>query len=290
MRVMGNKINWPANLIEEIAYRRCIIFLGSGISATSKNINGNKPPTWGKFIDEIKKLMKDNTKADEEFIDNMIKQENYLMALQAIYDLSDPGAYNKYLKDTYARGGYLPSEVHKAIKAIDSKIVITTNFDKIYENLCNGDGYVVEDYKNSRSIISNIKSPESIIIKAHGTIDDTDKIIFTSKQYYEAQAKYPEFYSLLHSLFLTNTVIFLGYSLNDPDINLVLQNINNTSNTTCPHYVVLKEGTSKHIIRHWRDTYNITALEYGPSYEELEENIVELKELVEELRNERGIY
>lgn len=52
-----SKIIWPANLIEEIAYRRCIIFLGSGISATSKNSKGEQPPTWGKFIDEIKKLM-----------------------------------------------------------------------------------------------------------------------------------------------------------------------------------------------------------------------------------------
>ncbi|WP_252225494.1 SIR2 family protein [Clostridium sp. ZBS2] len=287
---MTKKIEWPANLIEEIAYRRCIIFLGSGISATSKNINENKPPIWSKFIEEIKKLIQSPTEEDKKFIDDMIKQENYLMALQAIYDLSDAGAYNKYLKDTYARGGYLPSEVHKSIKALDSKIVITTNFDKIYENLCNQDGYIVDDYRNSKSIISNIKSPESIIIKAHGTIDDTDNIIFTGKQYYEAQAKYPEFYSLLHALFLTNTVIFLGYSLNDPDINLILQNINNTSNSTCPHYVILKEGTPKHLIKHWKDTYNIASLEYGPSYENLEENIIELKELVEELRNERSIY
>lgn len=287
---MSTKIQWPANLIEEIAYRRCILFLGSGISATSVNCEGNKPPTWAQFLDEIKKLMKEYTADDEKFINDMIKQENYLMALQTIYDFCDPGEYNKYLKDTYARGRYLPSEVHKSIKALDSKIVITTNFDKIYENLCNVDGYVVDDYRNFKSIISNIKSPESIIIKAHGTIDDTDNIIFTGKQYYEAQAKYPEFYSLLHALFLTNTVVFLGYSLNDPDINLVLQNINNTSNTTCPHYVVLKEGVSKHIIKHWKDTYNITALEYGPGYEQLEENIVELKELVEQLRNERSIY
>lgn len=290
VKIMSNRINWPANLIEEIAYRRCILFLGSGISATSKNISGNKPPTWGTFIEEIKKLIKLPKEDDEKFIDSMLKQENFLMALQAIYDLSDPGAYSKYLRDTYARGGYLPSKIHKDIKALDSKIVITTNFDKIYENLCKEDGYIVQDYRNSKSIISNIKSPESIIVKAHGSIDDTDSIIFTGKQYYEAQAKYPEFYSLLHSLFLTNTVIFLGYSLSDPDINLVLQNIKNTSNSTCPHYIVLKEGTSKHVIKHWRDTYNIATLEYGPSYDDLEENITELKEYVEELRNERGIY
>ena len=34
---------WPDNLVEELAYRRCLIFLGSGISATVKNDAGESP-------------------------------------------------------------------------------------------------------------------------------------------------------------------------------------------------------------------------------------------------------
>lgn len=289
MSVMCKKINWPSNLVEEIAYRRCVIFIGSGISASAINEAGKQPPTWGKFISDIKKLIKSPDEDDNKFIDDMIAQEDYLMALQVIYDLSDSGAYNKYLKDTYSRGGYIPSETHKVIKQLDSKIVITTNFDKIYDNLCNQDTYIVHNYRDTKSIISNIKSPESIIIKAHGTIDDTNNIIFTGKQYYKAQENHPDFYSLLNALFLTNTVIFLGYSLSDPDINLVLQNVKNTSNSSAPHYVVLKDGTSKHRLKQWKDTYNIEALEYGPSHDKLEDNLIELKELVEELREKRSI-
>ncbi|AGF57810.1 hypothetical protein B0P06_003883 [Clostridium saccharoperbutylacetonicum] len=284
-----SKIVWPENLIEELAYRRCIIFLGSGISATAKNADGNSPDTWGTFIKNIKSLMKKPTADDLQYIDGMIAQENYLLALQAISDLTEAGTYNKYLKDTYSRAGYIPSEVHKSIKDIDSKIVISTNFDKIYDNLCREYGYVTYDYQKSKSIIANIKSPESLIIKAHGTIDDTEEIIFTAKQYYEAQSKFPEFYSLLHALFLTHTVIFLGYSLSDPDINLILQNISNTSSSACPHYIVLKEGISKHKLNHWKETYNIEALEYGPSYDALEENIVFLRDSVVEFREERQI-
>lgn len=233
--------------------------------------------------------MRNPTNDDKKYVDDMLAQENYLLALQAISDLCETGTYNKYLKDTYSRAKYLPSEVHKSIKDIDSKIVITTNFDKIYDNLCREDGYVTYDYQKSKSIIANIKSPESLIIKAHGTIDDTEEIIFTAKQYYEAQSKFPEFYSLLHALFLTHTVVFLGYSLSDPDINLVLQNISNTSSSACPHYIILKQGTSKHKLNHWKETYNIETLEYGPSYDDLEENIVILRDLVLAFREERKI-
>lgn len=284
-----SKINWPGNLIEEIAYRRCILFLGSGVSATAKNDTGQSPETWGKFLENIKKQINRPNPEDIAFIDKMLSQENYLLALQAIYDLSDPGSYSKYLKDKFSRGKYNASSVHRAIKDIDSKIVITTNFDKIYDKLCNEEHYVKYDYQKTKSIISNIKSPENIIIKAHGTIDDTEDIIFTAKQYYEKQEKFPEFYALLESLFQTNTILFLGYSLSDPDINLVLQSIRNTSNVSAPHYLVVKEGLSKHVIKHWENTYNIRCLEYGPDYENFEENIEELKNQVIGLREERQI-
>lgn len=102
--------------------------------------------------------------------------QNFI-ALQTIYDLCDPGEYSNYLKEMYLRKGYAPSNVHKLIKDLDSKIVITTNFDKLYENACSDlQGCMTFDYTQTKSIIGCIKSPESIIIKAHGSIDDTEKI------------------------------------------------------------------------------------------------------------------
>jgi hypothetical protein len=280
---------WPDNLIEELAYRRCILFLGSGISATSTNGEGKSPSTWEVFLKNIKALMRNASPEDEEFVKNMLLQKNYLLALQAIYDLSDPGAYSKYLRDNYSTPKYSASDVHSAIKDLDSKIVITTNFDKIYDNLCSEDGYAIFTYKETKSIISNIKSPENVIIKAHGSIDDTQNIIFTSKQYHEAQATYPEFYSLLSSLFMTHTVIFLGYSLNDPDINLMLENISNTTNSNCPHYIVILEGMAKQLLKHWKETYNISAIEYGSEYNDINRGITDLRDLVLAFRESVGI-
>lgn len=254
---------WPDNLVEELAYRRCLIFLGSGISATAKNDAGESPDTWGAFLDNVKSKMKNPSDDDKKFVEDMLKKQNYLLALQAISDLCDSGEYSNYLKNQYLRGRYKPSRVHELIKDLDSKIVVTTNFDKLYEGLCHEPEYITFDYTNTRSIIGSIKAPENIIIKAHGSIDDTEKLIFTAKQYYQAQEKYPEFYHLMTALFLTHTVVFLGYSLNDPDINLLLQFLHNTANSSCPHYMIDKKGNKPQLIKHWKDTYNVSLLEYG---------------------------
>lgn len=282
-------MDWPSNIVEELAYRRCILFLGSGISATSKNDAGESPEVWSEFLNNVKNKVKNPSNEDKQFIEDMLSQKNYLLALQAIADLCDPGEYNAYLKDKFLRSGFKPSEVHKIIKELDSKIIVTTNFDKIYESICNEPEYVTLEYTDTRSIIASIKAPESIIIKAHGSIDDTEKIIFTAKQYYNAQQKFPEFYHLLSALFLTHTVVFLGYSLNDPDINLLLQFQCNTANSTCPHYLITGEGNSVQIKKHWKETYNVSVLECGISFESLQENLGELRDKVIQLRTDRGM-
>ena len=280
---------WPDNLVEELAYRRCLIFLGSVISATAKNDAVESPDTWGAFLDNVKSKMKNPSEDDKKFVEDMLKKQNYLLALQAIADLCDSGEYSNYLKSQYLRGKYKPSKVYELIKDLDSKIVVTTNFDKLYEGLCHEPEYITFDYTDTRSIIGSIKAPENIIIKAHGSIDDTEKLIFTAKQYYQAQEQYPEFYHLMTALFLTHTVVFLGYSLNDPDINLLLQFLHNTANSSCPHYMIDKRGNKPQLVKHWKDTYNVSLLEYGDDYSCLEKSLEELRDLVYNLREERGM-
>ena len=46
-------IRWPIELIDDIAKRNSVLYLGSGISAASKNDSGKSPATWRKFLEDI---------------------------------------------------------------------------------------------------------------------------------------------------------------------------------------------------------------------------------------------
>lgn len=63
---------WPDNLVEELAYRRCLIFLGSGISATAKNDAGESPDTWGAFLNNVKLKMRNPSEDDKKFVEDII--------------------------------------------------------------------------------------------------------------------------------------------------------------------------------------------------------------------------
>jgi hypothetical protein len=43
-------INWPKELIENIARRRSVIYLGSGVSMNSQSNSGRRPKTWAALL------------------------------------------------------------------------------------------------------------------------------------------------------------------------------------------------------------------------------------------------
>lgn len=69
-----------------------------------------------------------------------------------------------------------------------------------------------------------------------------------------------------HSL-ITHTVLFIGCSLEDPDVQLTLEEVNIVgSSGKRPHYALILKGSQNQFgLIDWKETYNIRALEYGQS-------------------------
>ncbi len=281
-------IIWPRTLVNEVAKRRCIFFLGAGVAASAKDISGVSPMNWRDFLISAINLVPDVSVKIQ--ITNLVEQNKLLLALQAISDESDKGDYRRFLDECFNSGTFEPSELHQIIFNLDSRLVITTNFDKIYEKHCltaSTEGFKVIPYY-SDSLADEIRSDTRLIIKAHGSIDDVSKMVFTRAEYHEAKKSYSSFYSILKALLLTNTCVFIGCSMDDPDVLLLLEEIKMTANTNLPHYALLREGShSSFDKKDLLSTYNVKALEYGPGHSELTPALNELYEKVELIRSTR---
>lgn len=130
-------------------------------------------------------------------------------------------------------------------------------------------------------IAKYLRTDDFLIIRAHGYVDDVSKIIFTHKQYSEARCKYAPFYRILNALMLTHTFIFLGCGINDPDIQLILENINFFYPGCLPHYFITVMDTySKEIEQSLLHNRNLELLTYDNSDGTHQQLLVELKRLV----------
>ena len=278
-------IVWPDALVREIARRRCVLFLGAGVSASAMDQEGRCPQGWQQLLMAACALVRDGSARSQ--IEEMIRDKRYLLCLQAIAQETDRSDYHDFLTTHFNDPGFQPGALHKIIQDLDSRLVITTNFDKIYERLClssSQEGYKVVNYYTD-SLGDELRSDTRLIIKAHGTIDDIQRMVFTKSEYHAAKRHYPQFYTLLKSIFLTNTCVFIGCSLDDPDVLLVLEDVRITATSQRPHYALVLEGAhSSYAIQDWQEAFNIRALQYSPTHEDLIVALQDLQNRVDEHR------
>jgi len=281
-------MDWDPAFVEELAARRCIIFMGSGVSASAITADKTKrPPDWESLLNRLLAAMTEGD--DKDFAKEKIAKKEYLDAAEIIYSKITPANFATILREELVTPRYQPSRIHRSVLNIDPKIVITTNYDDIYEKFCaTGDakaGYNVCRHHDTH-LINDLRSPVRSIIKAHGCVTDLSKSVLTKHQYFKARQENANFFKILDALFITHTLFFIGYSLSDPDIQLLLENTNITAPSAHTHYAVVKKGTMHSALRESaKKSYNITFIEYdSEDHQELVDGLEELAAQVIEKR------
>lgn len=279
-------INWPKELVYDIACRRTVIVLGSGISRNSVSNNGRKPMTWEQFLFKMSRGIMPN-----RHINRLIREKDYLTACELIHKQIGRNSFNECLKDEYLNPGYKHSEIHERIFALDSRIVATPNFDKIYETYANHEAHasIIVKHHSDPDIAEAVRGSGRLILKIHGTIDSPDQMVFTRNEYAKARSDYDNFYSLLQALALTQTFLFLGCGVHDPDIRLLLEDIFSRHPSSRQHVFVLPRGElHKSVMSILQDSMNLLMLTYSPDndHKELVDSVKDLVELVEANRDE----
>jgi hypothetical protein len=77
-----------------------------------------------------------------------------------------------------------------------------------------------------------------------------------------ARRDHPSFYAILDAIILTHTLLFVGCSLTDPDIQLVLENANIAVPSSHPHYALVEKVRHKSLRSAIKLTHNVDLIEY----------------------------
>jgi hypothetical protein len=241
-------------------------------------------PNWKKLLESLRDRA---PSVDLTLVNRLIQQEKYLDAAEIIVACIPPADFSHLIRDTFDAPRFEASEIHKVVLEIDPKVVITTNFDEIYDLYCRSgdaaDGYNICRYYDAQ-LVASLRSPVRTIIKAHGCVSDTSQIILTRSQYFKQRQKYSNFFRVLDALFLTQTLFFVGYSLSDPDIQLVLENANIAATSIHPHYAVIENNVPAPLKRAAEAAYNIQFIEFTAG------NFAELETGLKDLANEVTQY
>lgn len=237
-------MNWPQFLIEELADRRCALFIGSGLSSSCQTESGQRPPSWSDLLaDMIDFVRDDSVKA---IVGNLIENQSYLEAAEIIAENSSDEDRSRLLKQKLDKP-FTHSRWLEICVELDQPIIITTNYDCIIEDGVSNQGYAVRTFKN-KNAVKVLRTPQILIYKIHGCVRmDPDDIILTMSDYHKIQKESPYCLKMLEAICTTHTVLFLGYSMSDPDINLVFQNARINFPESIKHIILTQETDSPEI-------------------------------------------
>ncbi len=243
---------------------------------------------WEQYLRLLASRIKDAEQRAE--VEDCIKDGEFLTACELSREYLRHDVFKTVLLSEFSDKAFQPAEIHNNLTAVDSRFVLTTNFDKLYENRANEiqhNTVLVKNYYDD-DVADVFRRSQRVVIKVHGTIDSPDKTIFTRSQYAQARRQYAYFYQLLRSLFITHTFVFLGASLRDPDIQMLLEDHAYRFAGARPHFIAMpKDSARPGVISAMEKSMNLRALLYDSAnnHQELADSI---KALVDSVNKARG--
>jgi hypothetical protein len=275
---------WPPSLVERIAANQWVLFIGSGVSASCTNKAGESPPTWEGLLTRLCALIGD---ADDRKVgEEMIKSRDFLAAADhvrhSLIQESNLAGYQKTIRiavEGPAADKFEPSSLFDALLNLDPRVVFTTNYDKLFET-ASKNGFRAHPV-TSPDLTDDLRLGEPVFVKLHGSTDAVNHIILTRLDYARVARTGRDVFDALKALSLTSTILFVGYSLDDPDIQLVLQAVGRPGMSPEAHFMLAAEPKSGSRIPVFKESYGVSVLAYpADDHGQVEVALRELGDLV----------
>lgn len=265
--------NIPSPLIDEYKKGRCGLFVGAGASA------GAGLPAWGEFLRGMLAQTRSSvgiTDAKASDYKALIDSGRYLMAASGLK--SDLGSYfADYVRHVFIEAKPVPTDLHTAILELQQlQFVLTTNYDSLIERAyrTRDADVTVCTFKDAGEVRRSLASRDFFILKAHGDAGRSgDGIVLTEQDYRNILFKEPAYQHMLATMFSMYTVVFVGTSMTDPEVNLMLNYIASTfSPESGPtHYAALpKEKVNEVERERWFKDYKIRVIPISSAHEHKE--------------------
>lgn len=237
-----------------ISENKVIPFVGAGVSKDVKFKDGRKAFVgWRELLERFIPEISDKPQAEVIKALLNVTPTDYLEVADKIEKYLSTKEFNEVLKATFTVDYNDIDEttyaLAKAIWELDTRIIITTNYDKVLHHACEDKNVVSWDieaiHEQASSLRDGVKT--STIWQLHGNIDNANNIILTSEKYnafYSATSRYKTALETLKTYLASKSLLFIGFSLDDVFIkNQIQKTLEIFGNQSSEHYILVKKGT-----------------------------------------------
>jgi hypothetical protein len=238
--------NLPGPLVESILAGRCVLFVGSGLSAQIKRSDGRPLPTWKQLLEEL-------IAAAGIYIDALDAQDmstavwigQLIQVAESLQESIPEDFLQHFFNQVFGDGALHPGPNHTYIPRIRLRAVLTSNYDSLLEQGfkdVTGSQPLTLTFDTFLSAKCPLREPQFFILKIHGDFRNAANIVLGVRNYQTIIHHHPLSRLTLKNIFNSYTVLFVGYGAADPDLDDVLNSLAIVlRHSSMPHYMILPE-------------------------------------------------
>ena len=186
--------------------RNACIFMGAGASG------GAKIPTWSELLEQLASRAFPARPADFDSLDHLEKASRLKAKM-------GPDAFADEIKRALESKKY--SLLHGLLSSLPCDEFITTNVEQLFEEAANSK-------QRGITILPSLREHHLIdrwLLKIHGCVSDPSSLVFTREDYNTSVTSRRALFGVLQAMLLTRHMLFVGYSLSDPDFREIVQEV-----------------------------------------------------------------
>lgn len=221
---MTNQIPSYPKIAKEITEGKCALFLGAGTSeiSTQELINHLFQKLEEKRISLAKEIRGQELSKVAQY---------YTIKLNSRDEMER--RVKNFIND-YSKASR-PLKIHELLAKLPPTIIFTTNYDrnieKEFERKKREYEVIINEYD-----FRNWDEKKTMIIKLHGSVDGSKNLIITDDDYIKFLMEPSVLKDTFKYILSTRKIIFIGYSLSDYNVKLLLEETNKTAK--CEGYII----------------------------------------------------
>lgn len=201
-----NKFNNNASLLKKaINNDKLVVFAGAGVSKDSGI------PLWNELIEEVKGYLNED-----------IIEKDPLKIAQILYNEKGEKEYNDIIKKCLFNRKENYNPIHEILFELNPQHIITTNYDNFFEKVIENKGLPFSVV--SKDIDLPYAEHKNLLVKYHGDFDNKN-IVFKETDYLEFSKNNTLKEIFVKSLFSNKVILFVGYSVGDINLKLLIREI-----------------------------------------------------------------
>lgn len=231
---------FPKPLLDAIVRGGVVPFIGAGFSKNCNGPEGFTMPDWN----ELGRLVAREL-PNYEYLGNPIE------ALSSYEYKYKRVSLIEFMRKVFRLSEVQPGDAHKLLAECFGGIICTTNFDTLLEDAFKSSQIGCVPVIGEDSL--PIANPEEVaIIKVHGDFYHPDRMVITEDDYDLFIEKNPLLCTYVSSLFISKTILLIGYSLDDSDLRQLLKIVHNRLGRLSRPTYCIQVGANDHTIERFR--------------------------------------